>query len=376
VLGEQSGNGRFVHASPLIAGFPTYSFSIRRSLGFAAALPINGIPVGLGLLGSDSADGSVTIGKATTLGVDEASLYDDLQAWVHQKGVFLAPYASTEEHKAYLRVVSRIYLAGEIKVSLHDASNRALGSDVGAAPSVADALAKPTTRPDETSAKAVENYNAALAALNSSLEAPATRPGASLRIAAATARSIVMNETFSPPLVVGYLGFDCCIGPGGALGPPVPTLAVLESGLVARQPTGLATDLALAAIYEQASELRGRSATAAVVARNLDALATHLPQKDVHYQKDPRTQTLVAVQWQRPADATYLTFRTWRGKVRTSLAALGEAAADGDVRAPGIDVLAERGRLKASLEQPQRVAAAAAAETAALSSFLEIFKTN
>jgi hypothetical protein len=54
-------------------------------------------------------------------------------------------------------------------------------------------------------------------------------PGGSLRLAAASSRSVSIDESFNPPLTVGYLGFDCAIEPDGGLGPPIPTHANLES---------------------------------------------------------------------------------------------------------------------------------------------------
>jgi len=53
-------------------------------------------------------------------------------------------------------------------------------------------------------------------------------PGGSLRIAAASARSIALDETFVPPLIIGYLGFDCEIQDNGELGPPIPTHSHLD----------------------------------------------------------------------------------------------------------------------------------------------------
>ncbi len=56
-------------------------------------------------------------------------------------------------------------------------------------------------------------------------------PGGSVRFNAASARSISMSETFSPPLVIGYLGFDVPILTGGEFGRPIPTHALLTNRL-------------------------------------------------------------------------------------------------------------------------------------------------
>lgn len=52
-------------------------------------------------------------------------------------------------------------------------------------------------------------------------------PGGSLRLTAASARSVSMDESFTPPIVFGYLGFDCAIATNGELGAPIPTYAIL-----------------------------------------------------------------------------------------------------------------------------------------------------
>ena len=53
-------------------------------------------------------------------------------------------------------------------------------------------------------------------------------PGGSLRLAAASSRTITLQEEFNPPLILGYLGFDCAIDENGKLAPPIPTHAVID----------------------------------------------------------------------------------------------------------------------------------------------------
>ena len=60
-------------------------------------------------------------------------------------------------------------------------------------------------------------------------------PGGSLRLAAASSRSVSLDETFDPPVILGYLGFDCVINDGGRLGPPIPTHANLDKAYAVRQ---------------------------------------------------------------------------------------------------------------------------------------------
>jgi len=74
------------------ASFPTYSFSARRGGGFNVALPVQGVPVGLSLLGGDATQGSITIAEARTYGVDTLSLHADVRRW-----------AQTEANQRFLR---------------------------------------------------------------------------------------------------------------------------------------------------------------------------------------------------------------------------------------------------------------------------------
>lgn len=226
-------------ASPQ-AGFPTYSFSVKRGAGFNGALPVHGVPVGLSLLGTDTADGSITIDKARTYGVDIASLYAQVLLWANQPQVqsMLANYAPHDQEQNYVRVVSRVYLVGRLLVTLTDTSSRSGGVDVGAAKPAAVLTASSATAP---SAATAENYKAGIETLNQMLADVLTKtetangqnllmPGASLRVVAASARSITTAEDFiDRPLVIGYLGFDFPIMDQGALGPPIPTHARLEN---------------------------------------------------------------------------------------------------------------------------------------------------
>lgn len=111
------------------ASFPTYSFSTRRGGGFNLALPIQGVPVGLSLLDGDAAQGTVTIADARTYGVDTVSLHQDVSTWANMARPFLANFASIEGHTNYLRVITRVYLAGKLNVSLQ--SSRTRGGEIG-----------------------------------------------------------------------------------------------------------------------------------------------------------------------------------------------------------------------------------------------------
>lgn len=209
--------------------FPSYAFTVNNGAGLNLAVPVQGVPVGLSLLGSNAASGTVQIQDARTVGVDIVSLYQQVQEWSKlEKNHSLLQSLGTPadaKDRNYLRVVTRLYTTGRMTVSLKDASNRSGGVDAGA-PKAVDLLTP--ALPDKTT-NAATNYTNAWTALSTMLkDATSSLPGGSLRLAAASSNSVSLDETFDPPLTVGYLGFDCPIEEGGRVGPPVPTRANLE----------------------------------------------------------------------------------------------------------------------------------------------------
>lgn len=216
------------------ASFPTYSFSARKGGGFNLALPVQGVPVGLSLLGGDAAQGSVTIAGAKTYGVDTVSLYDDLRKWAAAHTDFLANFAPRDQKQNYLRVVTRVYLTGDLTVSLQSARSASGRLSAGAAKPVNVFGIDPGEKPEVVTAEAykenLKTINDTIAESLRSLAAGAgsALPGGSVQVVAASANAISLKEHFARPLVIGYLGFDVAIGEDGALGPPIPTHAVLS----------------------------------------------------------------------------------------------------------------------------------------------------
>jgi hypothetical protein len=234
------------------ASFPTYAFSVRSGGGFSLALPVQGVPVGLSLMGGDAAQGTVTIADARTYGVDTISLYQDVRHWASKNQEFLRHFAPRDHHRTpcvpertgssaclqnYLRVVTRVYLTGKLNVSLQSSKNIA-GSASGGAPKpvdliVTDAGSTPQQVTLETYTKNIEKLNTMLEDALKTVQLNGTAqflPGGTVKVAAASAGSMALSETFARPLVIGYLGFDMAIGAEGMLGPPIPTHAVLEQG--------------------------------------------------------------------------------------------------------------------------------------------------
>ena len=225
------------------AFFPSYTFSVQRGSGAKIALPAQSVPIGLGLLQTDLVDGTVVLSDAKVYGVPLEDLWQPVQDWARTPHFqqLLADVRGGKERPAYLRAITRVYLIGAIDVSLVDASSGSGGFDVGQAPEI-ELLESPSV--DAAAAytaarKAVETQLLGTGAAAAGGAAPATAAlpaaGGSVRFAQISRRSVTAKETFARPLVVGYLAFDFPIRPGGGLGNPIETRAMLEGE---REPVG------------------------------------------------------------------------------------------------------------------------------------------
>ncbi|HEX8409212.1 MAG TPA: hypothetical protein VF883_10120 [Thermoanaerobaculia bacterium] len=217
------------------AAFPSYTFQVKRGAGANLAIPIQSVPVGLSLMQTGDAFGTVNIASASTYGLPISVLAPQVNAWAAKNRAFLRQYGpsteangKTEQH--YVRVVYRVYVAGGVNVSLINNESRGGRVDAGASKSVALFDAGSTTE----AADAAKDYQSMLTALSQSVAA--ATPSASIQIASASSRGVAINETFPRPLVVGYLAFDRPVNPDGSLGPAIPTHA-----RVTGQPTAGAT---------------------------------------------------------------------------------------------------------------------------------------
>lgn len=205
------------------AGFPAYNFSVKKGGALKLAIPISGVPAAMNAIGSGSAHGSVNISKAHSYGVDINSLFQQVLKWGQTNQAVLASFAVSQSDAArgqqsYLRVVSRVYMAQEIDVSLRsDKSGGASAS--GGASETANIVPSGTN--------ATENLTNTIAALNSTTSTN-MKPGGAGTFAFAAGRGVSMKETFPHPLAIGYLGFDVPILADGSLGAPVPTQARLS----------------------------------------------------------------------------------------------------------------------------------------------------
>ena len=324
------------------ASFPTYAFSARRGGGFNVALPVQGIPVGLSLLGGDATQGTITIAEARTYGVDTISLYDDVRRWAEGNRAFLQYYGGDPQRTNYVRVVSRVYITGRINVSLQSSKSSGATLSGGAAKPVDLVVPNAGADPQKNT---LEAYTSNIAALNTLIAKALERvggsnlaPGGTVKVVSASSGSISLAEDFARPLVIGYLGFDMAIGPGGLLGPPMPTHAVLERGVspALRGDLGvrLASTAALAIEYQTLKALaaRGDQGASGLVGE-LDALGTIVPATypaSLLGVRNPGGPLEVVWAAGRPLDvgAGFDRVTTYRGRLYVSIAAIKRAQAN------------------------------------------------
>ncbi len=228
-----------------LAAFPTYNFSVSRSEGLNVAIPVQGVPVGLNLLDSASANGTITLKDAFTYALPARTMYDAIHQWCRDNADYLSQYEPTEStadgkhtaNKFYLRVINRVYLVKTVDVSLF--SNHAFGGGGSAGVpqplqllNIANATeaAKQFSAVNEILSNAMSPATKGTAPVAAG-EGAAPQPiavGGTVKLAMATSHSVSLVETFRRPLVIGYLASDYPIEARGKCAAPVPTLSVLE----------------------------------------------------------------------------------------------------------------------------------------------------
>lgn len=210
------------------AAFPSYTFQVKRGAGATLAIPIQAVPVGLSLLQTSDAYGTVNISSASTYGLPVGVVSPQVDEWAAGNREFLKQYAPRRVidkkgkesiEKNYVRTVYRVYVAGGVNVSLISNEARGARADAGASKPIALFDAGSTTE----AANAANSYAQVMSSLSQSIAS--STPGANLTLASASSRSVAMNETFPRPLVIGFLAFDRSIEEEGVLGPPLPTQA-------------------------------------------------------------------------------------------------------------------------------------------------------
>jgi hypothetical protein len=199
------------------AAFPSYQFAVRTGTGLNLAIPIQGVPFALGLMNSGRASGTVTIADVHTFGLDNFNIEKLVRDWAKDNRKFLRSYEPRENRSQFLRVISRVYVTGSVSVTLKNDEATSAEAAAGADRPVKLMMVKE----DGTAA----NYTEAIKNINDL--AKDQLPGAKVKVATASSRSVTMNEEFDRPLVVGYVGFDMPILRGGRLGAPISTLLQL-----------------------------------------------------------------------------------------------------------------------------------------------------
>lgn len=327
------------------AAFPTHTFTVRRGAGLSLAVPVQGVPIGLSLLGTDALEGTLAIRQAATLGVDLLSAFHHLQVWAAGQSDFLRNFGTLagETNQTYLRMVTRIYVAGEVEINLIDTSSSS--AEVSGSP--LDALLRAAGGETNVSpSDVITQYSETLRGLNEMLDSqraalgndrPNSLPGGSVHVTAAAARSVSLRESFPRPLVIGYLGFDCAIRPGGTLGPPLPTYAVLEKqfGVARRFDSDPILSISADALNYDAYRLlksMGDNTRAAAAVRKLDGLGAVAPAEVTSYQATGSGADLrlkarrFSAADLAASDATgYERFRAWWGELSTSISSLERA---------------------------------------------------
>ncbi len=265
------------------AAFPTYQFSVNTGSGLNLAIPIHGVPFALGLMNSGKASGTVTISDAFTFGLDNIRLNNLVQAWGAklENRSLLTRYAPHQGRSHFLRIVSRVYVTGEVSVTVNN--------DEATAGQLSGGADKPIELLSISKATTDKNYADVIEAINRL--ATDKLPGGKVKIATASSRSVTLSEKFERPLVIGYVGFDIPILDGGRLGTPISTLAQLTgSRIVPARDTGSIYNLAaFSHVYTALEQTKGWEANR--ILNQLDTLAQRLPEKyqfSLYEFSDPR----------------------------------------------------------------------------------------
>ena len=228
-------NAQQLVLAPRVA-FPTYNFEVDQASGVQLALPVQGVPVGLGLMGAAQAIGTVTIRDAYTYAIDQESLIRRFEKWVKSPDInrILKDMARMGNTPTYLRAVHRVFLAQGVVVSLTNLDTQGAAMDAGAAQAVIlPQLAVDRPKYARDAAKAyVAALNALSGAPNKLQQAP---PGGSFRFLQASRHAVTMQEDFDRPLAIGYLGFDVRVYRDGTVSAPLPSFDIL-AGDVGEQP--------------------------------------------------------------------------------------------------------------------------------------------
>lgn len=252
--------------------FPSYNFEVNTGSGMNLAIPIQGVPIALGMMNSAKAKGAMNIGRSYTFGLDNATLKANVDEWADRNRDLLRWYRPAEDKDGkkrhqFLRVVSRVYAISDINVTVQN--DQAVRGELGGGADKEIAL------PILKDKAAAQNYQDTLSVFNNLLNDQL--PGGKVKVASASSRSVTLNEHFDRPLVIGYVGFDMPILEGGRLGAPISTLAQLTDVPVipAAERTASYRVAAFAHMSRALQDITGPKADE--IRSNLDTLGSLLP---------------------------------------------------------------------------------------------------
>jgi len=216
--------------------FPTFTFQAQSSSGLSAAFPVEGVPVGLNYLRSDKVAGSLSISDARTYAADEAELRKALDKWATMtevKEMLSKTAKGALPNAVYLRVISRVYLARAMQVSLSKEIQEKGGAKAGNTPDFAllGVSTNPEAQLNATSTNGISGLSLAplLAAATNLLNL--ADAGGGVKYARVGQSSVTLNQVFDQLLAVGYLGFDLPVFEDGTLGVAVPTFQRLKGNI-------------------------------------------------------------------------------------------------------------------------------------------------
>ena len=203
------------------AAFPSYNFEVDEEKGLQLAIPIQGVPAGLGYMNTSRATGSVTIRDAYTYGIDSESIIGRLQEWWEENPQVrrtLSDVAQQIDEPIFLRIVTRVYLTGGVTVNLVNTSDTETSVTAGASGAAGTGGDAPESEDGAEGGAA----GAATTAI------PSAAPSASYDFSQQSSRAVTFDEDFARPLVIGFRGFDVKVFEDGRLSAPIPSFATLS----------------------------------------------------------------------------------------------------------------------------------------------------
>ncbi len=194
--------------------FPVFSFKSLSNTSLASAFPIQSIPIALEHLQATSVSGTISIDNARSYGADGSELRKKLLAWAKNKDIqemLRASFIEAKGDPVFLRIVTQVYLAGGVNVSLSSKATMGASGQAGNPPSTGQASTVGTAK--ENQANVLQELNT-----QASSSLAMTQTGGKITFTSATTSSVKMSEQFQRRLVIGYLGQDVRITENGQLG--------------------------------------------------------------------------------------------------------------------------------------------------------------